>query len=74
MLYCGCSNNRWKEKPVPKSVTIVSLTNTGVIIDKNDGMGEGYTLVFRTTDDIVRERTTRDIFNYLNVGDTIKVK
>lgn len=61
-----------KENYIPQSYVIATIKNKGKIIKKNNGLGEGYTLIIQNKDDITEEQTTEEKYNFLSVGDTIK--
>ena len=76
VIFYSCTNtvNR-----VPKSYTISSIKNKGVIIKKGMTYPRKGVLVIQTKDDIISEEISNidreprgSIFNLLQVGDTLK--
>ncbi len=62
--FLGCG------KRPKKSVRIDSMKNKGVVIDMSQLTY--YQLVIRTDSNIVKELVSHEIFNYININDTIK--
>lgn len=57
------------KKKTPQGVVINSVDQKGLVVDKNL---KTFTLTVRTKNDIVEISPKREVFDYLNVNDTIK--
>lgn len=65
LIGCGRTKSRG-----PMNLTIESVVNKGVVIDK--GLHGSHEIVVMTENNIVREKVSFDVFNYVQIGDTIK--